>query len=110
MEEGRKSGLPEGWTVVWDNMSDQRVWISPDGVKKCKGIPQALRYSIKCGWITADKIPQKYHATKQTITTARVLTPQEVEEFLKEAKEKGLPDGWKVECKYYSIMTDTWSC
>mmetsp|Transcript_23339 Transcript_23339/g.57430 ORF Transcript_23339/g.57430 Transcript_23339/m.57430 type:complete len:486 (-) Transcript_23339:224-1681(-) len=90
VQEGRSRGLPEGWTMVWDNMSDQRVWISPDGKKKCKGIPQALRHSLRQGWIAA--LPQK-----EKESTNRVLTSEEVQEFLEEAREMGLPNGWNVE-------------
>lgn len=37
----KKAGLPVGWKVEWDNVRNQRVWMSPDG-RKCYGIPQAL--------------------------------------------------------------------
>lgn len=77
--------------MVWDNMSGQRVWISPDGKKKCKGIPQALRYSLSQGWIATLPMEEKQ-------STIRVLSQEEVQTFLKDAREMGLPNGWKVEC------------
>ncbi|CAJ1950219.1 unnamed protein product [Cylindrotheca closterium] len=92
VQEGRSRGLPQGWTIIWDNMSDQRVWISPDGKKKCKGIPQALRYSAKQGWITT--LPPK---EEKELKAERVLSQEEVQEFLKEAREMGLPNDWNVE-------------
>lgn len=90
LEEGKKRGLPDGWTIVWDNMFHQRVWVSPDGSKKCKGIPQALAASVKLGLITRDELP-----TEQN--TKRVLTDEEIEEAMNEAKAQGLPKGWTVE-------------
>eukprot|EP00980_Cylindrotheca_fusiformis_P021426 scaffold8288_cov129-Cylindrotheca_fusiformis.AAC.4 len=92
VQEARKRGLPEGWTIVWDNMANQRVWVSPDGSKKCKGLPQALAASVKMGLVVpAEKLPPSSHTTK------RVLTEAEIAEAMKEAKHQGLPKGWKVE-------------
>jgi hypothetical protein len=89
LKEAKDRGLPDGWTIVWDNMANQRVWLSPDGSKKCKGIPQALVASVKMGLLTADMVPSSQ--------TNRVLTKEEIKEALKEAKAGGLPKGWTVE-------------
>jgi hypothetical protein len=89
LKEAKDRGLPDGWTIVWDNMANQRVWLSPDGSKKCKGIPQAFVASVKMGLLTADMVPSSQ--------TNRVLTKEEIKEALKEAKAGGLPKGWTVE-------------
>lgn len=104
LTEGEKRGLPEGWTIVWDNIADQRVWISPDGKKKCKGIPQALAYSVKIGLIAADKVPREHWMRRNTM---RVLSEEEVKQFLTEARQKGLPNGWNVECKCCFLPSST---
>jgi hypothetical protein len=81
LKEAKKKGLPDGWTVEYDNKRRAKVWISPSG-KKCLSIPDAL---IEAG--VKEARPQAY----------RTLTPVEVKRTLEDAKAKGLPSGWTVE-------------
>jgi hypothetical protein len=89
LEKGKAKGLPDGWKVELNN-DNKKIWISPDGTKKCLTIPLALAWSVQKGLIADDKMPTKYNES-------RVLTQAEVDADLKKAKEKGLPAGWTVE-------------
>jgi hypothetical protein len=88
IREAKEKGLADGWTVAWDNRSNRRVFISPDGKKKCKGITEALVVSVKLGLTSPDRINSKY--------LNRTLTQEEIDDALKLAKARGLPEGWKV--------------
>jgi hypothetical protein len=89
LETAKKRGLPDGWTVLWDNGWGRKMWISPDRKRKCKTISDALAISVQKGYLPPDKAPP-------STQRMRKLTPEEVTEALKEAKERGLPDGWNV--------------
>lgn len=89
LQEGLAKGLPEGWTVHYDEINQQRTWKSPDGERRVIGIDKALAYSVKKGWLSADKLPNKF-------SRDRALTPAEEAKAWKEAKQKGLPETWTV--------------
>lgn len=93
MAEAKARGLPPGWTVVWDPAKRCRMWISPDGRRRCNGLPKAIAWSVKNDLLPASKMPSSY---KRNPKANRVLTDEEVETSLKEAKARGLPDGWEV--------------
>jgi hypothetical protein len=88
MKEAEAKGLT-GWTVDWDDKFQRRVWLSPDGSKRCKGITEALVASVKMGLVPAEKLPAKY-------AQDRVLTESEIEVAMKAAKAEGLPDGMSI--------------
>jgi hypothetical protein len=97
LKEARVKGLPEGWTVSYDEKYNQRTWISPDGERKVYGIDKALAYSVKKGWLSTDKLPNKF-------AQDRALTPEEEAKAWKEAKKKGLPETWKVTWDRYVLL------
>lgn len=89
LKEGKAKGLPDGWDCVWNAKRNQKVkWVAPDGRVFCT-IPQALAYSVKIGLLSEDKLP--------TSQRNRTLSLNEVKAAMGMAKERGLPDGWKVE-------------
>lgn len=67
----------------------QKIWISPDGKTKCDSVPKALNASVHLGLILRDKLPPAFQE--------RVLTQEEIQTALKEARAQGLPEGWDVE-------------
>jgi hypothetical protein len=77
LRKAKDKGLPDGWTVIFDNKRQKRLWISPSG-RKCDSLPLALVLS----GVSQPK--------------DRSLTQEEVDSALREAKFKGLPDGWSV--------------
>eukprot|EP00980_Cylindrotheca_fusiformis_P023639 scaffold10700_cov108-Cylindrotheca_fusiformis.AAC.3 len=85
-KEAKQKGLPETWTVIWDSKQNRRVWVAPDD-RRCDCISKALAYSVRKGWLKSDKLPRSHKAD---------MTPEEIQEALSEAKERGLPEGWKV--------------
>ena len=50
--------------------------------------------SVKMGLLEENKMPEAY---REKFCQNRVLSPEEVEAAMKEAKARGLPDGWTVE-------------
>jgi hypothetical protein len=89
LKEGKTKGLPDGWSVKWNAKRNQKVkWVAPDGRVFCT-IPQALAYSVKIGLISEDKLPSSQRN--------RTLTQEEEKAAIDTAKERGLPEGWKVE-------------
>lgn len=42
LEQAKLRGLPSGWTVSWDVKRKRRVWVSPCGKHKCRGIVREL--------------------------------------------------------------------
>jgi hypothetical protein len=148
LEEAKGKGLPEGWTVIWDNEFDQRKWTAPDGRTTCGAITTAIALSKKLGLLSSeapklkrgDRPTEEQMAAKlregkikgllgdwscfwddhtqrtkwrspkgksyRTLTQAlaasakmndvRVLTPNEKAAAIKGAKAKGLPEGWSV--------------
>ena len=85
MAEAKARGLPPGWTVVWDPAKRCRMWISPDGRRRCNGLPKAIAWSVKNDLLPASKMPSSY---KRNPKANRVLTDEEVETSLKEAKAR----------------------
>jgi hypothetical protein len=90
LQEAKKQGLPEGWTVKWDTQQNRRIWISPPGVgpklRRCDCISKAVAYSVKMNLI--DKSKQKNF--KEALTTDEEVSA------LQEARVRGLPGGWSV--------------
>ena len=43
MTQARAKGLPDGWTVEWNNRKKCREWTSPDGTWKANGIPKGTK-------------------------------------------------------------------
>jgi hypothetical protein len=81
IKQGRDRGLSDDWEVVWDKHYNRRVWLSPDGKKRCRGIASALEWQTrKIGMIKKN----------------RVLTPREIKVLMKRSKERGLPSDWRV--------------
>eukprot|EP00980_Cylindrotheca_fusiformis_P021885 scaffold8732_cov87-Cylindrotheca_fusiformis.AAC.5 len=78
LQEAKARGLPDGWTVTYDNRQKRKLWISPYNGKACKSIPEALAASGVKGF------------------TKTQLTETEKANAMKRAKAKGLPDGWDV--------------
>ena len=44
LKDAQAKGLPEGWSVIWDNTQGTRNWITPDGKKRFANLPKALRF------------------------------------------------------------------
>ena len=105
IEEASARGLPNGWTVHWDNKKRCRIWVSPCGRRKCDGIPEALAVSVKMGLLEANKMPPAY---RDKMSQNRVLSREEAEHALKEARARGLPNGWTVgyNSKYLQTMSE----
>jgi hypothetical protein len=78
LKEAKARGLPDGWTVTYDNKQQRKLWISPYNGKACKSIPEALAQSgIK-----------PFSKTK--------LSEKERAKALAKGKSKGLPEEWYV--------------
>lgn len=78
LKEAKGRGLPDGWTVTYDNKQQRKLWISPHNGKACKSIPEALAQS----------------GVKPFSKTE--LTEKERLRTVNKAKSKGLPEGWYV--------------
>jgi hypothetical protein len=96
LEEARARGLPDGWQPVWDMKRKRRAWISPCGKHRSKGIPSALQKSVDLGMIEQDKAPPSY--AKRTSLGKELTTELREAIGMRQAKERGLPDGWT--CKW----------
>ena len=35
LDDARRKGLPKGWTVMWGINENKRIWVSPNGQRKC---------------------------------------------------------------------------
>jgi hypothetical protein len=77
-KEAKERGLPDGWGVEWNDEVKKRRWVAPDG-RTCSTLTQALA-----------------HCEKIANGNDRVLSPQEVEVAMKQAKARGLPEGFTV--------------
>ena len=71
MRDAKAQGLPEGWTVEWDPQKRCRVWTSPNGKRKCNGIPKALAVSVQMGLLPPDKMPASYRCLLYTSPSPR---------------------------------------
>lgn len=61
-------------------------------------IPQAIAIAKKMGMNVTQK--ESYIIPKRDLDPKeRFLTPNEVETAMKKARDRGLPEGWTVECK-----------
>jgi hypothetical protein len=95
MAEGKKAActqaneLPSGWTTKWDSKLNRRIFISPDKRKICNSIAEALAWSLKNGLFTANNLEKK--------ECKKALTPEQINRAMKDAKARGLPDGWTVQ-------------
>ncbi|CAJ1943529.1 unnamed protein product [Cylindrotheca closterium] len=90
MEQAELRGLPGGWTVSWDLKRKRRMWTSPCGKYKCRGIPSALHKSMELGLISYPSTPVQ-DASQSVSTDARAASA------MRDAKHRGLPDSWTVE-------------
>jgi hypothetical protein len=86
LAEAEAKGLPQGWSVSWDNNNGSKKWIAPDG-RIATSLPKALAISEKMGLLQSSSSSPK---------AERQLTQEEVTAALLEANNRGLPDGWKV--------------
>jgi hypothetical protein len=78
LKEAKARGLPDGWTVTYDNKQQRKLWISPYNGKACKSIPEAL----------AQSGIQPFSKTE--------LTEKERAKAIAKGKSKGLPEEWYV--------------
>jgi hypothetical protein len=78
LKKAKDKGLPDGWDVSWDPQRRRSIWISPDKLRNCDSIPEALELA----------------GIKPALK--RELSNREIEDALTKAKARGLPDGWTV--------------
>ena len=58
LEQAKARGLPDGWTVEWNNDLGQSQWTGPDGKTICKSIPQVSTY-----WTVRFSLPPEEFCT-----------------------------------------------
>lgn len=107
MKRAKERGLADGWSVVWSVQRNRRIWISPDGTKTVDCLTKALAVAN----VLQSKSLNKYLAsspsdenttllpkkpTASSSASHRVLTDEEIEESLEEAKMRGLPERFEV--------------
>jgi hypothetical protein len=76
LKKARSKGLPENWTVEWNNKTGRKNWVSPEG-RKCNSLSDALIFA--------------------GVKEKRQLSEYELTEAIQAAKTKGLPEGWALE-------------
>ena len=89
---GLTAGPDGGWTVSWDNQKRCNLWTSPDGSRVEDSIEKALVSSAELGMLDYSNLP----LGMKRKTGKRILSQEEIDEAMKSAKERGLPDGWTI--------------
>jgi hypothetical protein len=87
-ERAKRQGLPDNWKIEYCEKKEKVIYAY--GKRTCTRLNSALVVSVDKGLLPTQKLPASHRA-------GRVLSEKEASVALKEAKNKGLPDGWGVE-------------